>query len=235
MTNCKIRKTSNKTEPQAELNPDLSGACARKQMLFVAQWFKRLEARTTSEQSTITSLQNCIRRSQKHRSRGMAMVEIVFSIMLVGGLVVVALNTVVSSVMGRQITSDHNRGHLLAQELMSEILQRDYRENFEINTFGRELGETDGTRLHFDDVDDYDDWVASPPQTKDGTEYTDLTGWQRSVIVNFVSPTDFTMTSLENTGVKRIDVNVEHHGEITATLQSIRTKSYAIGKALRSD
>lgn len=189
---------------------------------------------TTSKQSSITSLQNCGRKSQKHRSHGMAMVEIVFSIMLVGGLVVAAIHTVGSSVMGRQITSDHNRGHLLAQELMSEILQNDYRENSEIITFGKELGETGGTRLHFDDVDDYDDWIASPPQTKDGTSYTNLTGWQRSVFVDYVIPTDFTITTFENTGVKRINVKVEHNGEVIATLQCIRTKSYAIREALRS-
>jgi len=175
------------------------------------------------------------RKSHKHRSRGMAMVEIIFSIMLVGGLVVVALNTVSSSVMGRQIISDHNRGHLLAQDLISEILQQNYRENSEIITFGKEPGETDGSRLHFDDVDDFDNWIASPPQTKDGTEYADLIGWQRSVFVDYVIPTDFTIISLENTGVKRINVKVEHDGEVIATLQSIRTNSYAISKALQSD
>jgi len=190
---------------------------------------------TTKKYFSITNLQNCEGRSLKYRLRGMAMVEIIFSIMLVGGLVVVALSTVSSSIMGKQIIGDRNRGHLLAQELMSEILQQNYREISEIITFGKELGETDGTRLSFDDVDDYDGWIASPPQTKDGTEYTDLTGWKRSVFVDYVLPTDFTITSLENTGVKRIDVIIEHHGEITATLQSIRTTSYATSKALRSD
>ena len=54
----------------------------------------------------------------------MTLAEIVLSILLVGGLLVAALNTVGSTVMTRQITSKRSRGHLLAQDLMSEILQK---------------------------------------------------------------------------------------------------------------
>lgn len=162
------------------------------------------------------------------------MVEIVFSILLVGGLMVAALNTLGVSLHARQITSNKSLAVMLAQDLISEIMQKEYRENNEMPTFGREVGELNGTRINFDDVDDYNNWVASPPQSMDGTVLPNLSGWQRSVTVFYVFPDDLQSTTNEDTGIKRIIVTIEKDGDFVIRLYSVKTSSEAISKSLRS-
>lgn len=164
----------------------------------------------------------------------MSMVEITFSIVLVGGLMVAALNTLSTAVHARQFTSNHSISYLLAQDLMTEILQQEYRENKEMVTFGREIGESDGTRLHFDDVDDYNNWSASPPQTKDGTVLPNLNGWQRNVSVMYVTADDLTQSSIVNDGIKNITITIVKDGITLTRLYSIKTSSESMSKALRS-
>lgn len=169
------------------------------------------------------------------RRRSMSMVEIVFSIMLVGGLLVAALNTLGVSVQARQITSNKSLAVMLAQDLISEIMQKEYRENREMVTWGREIGELDGTRINFDDVDDYNNWAASPPQSMDGTVLPNLPGWQRSVEVFYVLPDDLETTTTENTGVKRITVTINKDGDSITRLTCVKTSSESISKSLRSN
>ena len=166
--------------------------------------------------------------------RAMAMVEIVFSILLVGGLLVAALNTLGTSVQARQITSNKSLGVMLAQDLISEIMQKEYRENSQTISFGREVGELGGSRINFDDVDDYDNWLASPPQQKDGTVLPNLDGWQRSVVVYYVHPDNLENTTNENTGAKRITVTITRDGDTITRLFSVKTSSESMRKAIRS-
>lgn len=157
----------------------------------------------------------------RYMAPAFSLAETVMSIALVGGLLVVALNTVGNTASGRQKMSDRGRGQLLAQDLMAEILSQDYEEPVDAPTFGRESSETGGSRTNYDDVDDYDAWDSSPPEYRDGTAIGNLNGWRREVVVTWVDPDDLTAVSVTPTGVKRITVEVQRDGVPMAQLVAI--------------
>lgn len=163
--------------------------------------------------------------THRHRSRrrALTLVEMAVSIVLVGVGLVVALGTVGASKLSQLNVSTGRQGHMLAQDLMTEILMQDYEEPVDTPTFGRESGESDDHRSNYDDVDDYDGWSASPPQRKDGTDLVGLDDWERSVDVAWVNPSSDMAVVLTNTGVKRITVTVKYNNSPVATLVALKT------------
>ena len=154
---------------------------------------------------------------------GFTIVEAVFSIVLVSGLVVVALDTVGASTVARQKLGSRSHGRLLARDLMSEIMARPYAEPVETSGFGPESSETGGTRLNFDDVDDCDDWSASPPQLGDGSEIASLEDWGRSVAVDYINASNMDVVIASDAGVKRVTVTVTYKGAEVLSMVAIRT------------
>jgi len=155
--------------------------------------------------------------------RGLSLVEVAISIVIVGGVLTASLTTVAHSKMGLLNMGHGARGILLAQQLMTEILQTEYEEPDDTPGWGRESSESGGDRAERDDVDDYDGWSSSPPEYKDGTEIPNLDGWERQVTVRWVQPSDLTQTAISDTGIKRITVTVTHDGVPVADLTAIRT------------
>lgn len=160
------------------------------------------------------------------RPRGFSLVEATVSIVIVGIMLTAALNTVGASKMSLLGMSDRARGAMLAQDLMSEILQQAYEEPDDTVSFGRESGESGGSRAGYDDVDDYHNWSTKPPQNKDGTAIPDLDGWKRIVSVLQVDPADLPQSAFTDTGVKQITVTVKHHRATVATLIAVRTSAW---------
>jgi MSHA pilin protein MshD len=159
------------------------------------------------------------------QSRGLSLMEVVASTMIVGMMSVAALNS-----LGAATRSSHSIGNRavamgLADELMSEILQQPYEEPTQTVSFGRESGESATPRSGFDDVDDYNGWSQSPPQYRSGTTIPDRTNWTHRVQVSRVSPTNLTTTSVTDQGVKRITVTIEHDGEVVAEQIAFRTNT----------
>jgi len=151
------------------------------------------------------------------------MVEAVFSVVLVGGLVVVSLDTLGASKMAQRNLGDHTRGSLLASALMSEILNQSYQDPNETPIAGLELSENSLLRTTYDDVDDYINWTASPPQNRDGTTIPGLTGWQESVKIEVVDPANLNTKRTLDSGVKRITVTITHNNVVAATLVGVKT------------
>lgn len=166
------------------------------------------------------------RSSRRPTSRAFSMIETTVCILIVGITLVAALNTLGASVSGQSKTNDRSVGQLLAQALMSEILQQAYVEPVDTPAFGRESGESASSRANYDDVDDYDGYTESPPQMKDGTILTEYAGWQRTVSVNWASGLDFRANSLIDSGLKRIVVTVSHNGVTAATTTAVRSDSW---------
>ncbi len=161
---------------------------------------------------------------RRHVARqSMTMVESVVAMVIVSVMLVAALNTVGAARTGQRKMSDRARGMLLAQALMSEILQQDYQEPVDTPLFGRESSESAGDRAAYDDVDDYDGWTAMPLEYKDGSEMPNLTEWERTVSVVWADLNDLTQQSVSDTGVKRITVTVQRNGTTLAELVGIRT------------
>ena len=159
------------------------------------------------------------------------LVEAIVSIVIVGVMLVAALNTVAASQTTQRKMSDRNRAMLLAQDLMSEILRQPYEDpDYAPGSFGLGADEVgDGSRALWEDVDDYDGWKASPPQQKDGTLLAGFDGWTRGVVVNWVQGNDITAVSGVDTGVKRIVVTVTRDNLPLATLEALRTNAWDYG------
>lgn len=163
------------------------------------------------------------------RTLGFTLVEAVISIVLVGLLLVAAINTLGASALSKRNIEHQALGYPLAQDLMTEILIQAYEEPVDAINFGRESGEGGGSRANWDDVDDYDGWSARPPKAKDGVTLYGYDQWTRSVVVAFVKPTSLNNISAD-TGVKRITVMVAHNTTPVAELVAIRTVAWPIDK-----
>ncbi|GAB4187591.1 MAG: hypothetical protein Kow00105_02250 [Phycisphaeraceae bacterium] len=158
--------------------------------------------------------------------RGFTLVEAVMSILIVGLMLVAALNTVGASKVAQARQSEQVQGPMLAQDLLAEILSESFEEPVDTPGFGRESGESGGDRADWDDVDDYDGWSGSPPQAKDGTELPGLSGWERTVKVSWAVPNNPDLDSATATGIKKVTVTVRHQGRVVATLISLRSNAW---------
>jgi type II secretory pathway pseudopilin PulG len=176
----------------------------------------------------------------------MTLVEAVVSMTIVGIMLVAALNAVGTSTRGRQLRQQASQAAGLTQQLMAEILQAGYEEpedgivTFQDSTgdrfpvdleagasppvFGPEPGETDGTRMLFDDVDDYRAWQSTPPEERDGAPLPEHADWRREVAVAFVNP--LTLADLgtpTETGLKRVEVTVVNKDGRDTTLVALKS------------
>ncbi len=163
------------------------------------------------------------------RTPGFTLVEAVISIVLVGVLLVAAINTLGATAVSKRSIEHQALGYTLASDLMAEILNQAYEEPNDTPEFGRESSESGGDRTDWDDVDDYDGWSATPPETKDEEPLDGYDQWTRSVEVAFVNPTSLNDLG-GNTGVKRITVTASFKGVPAAELVAIRTQAWPNGK-----
>ncbi len=151
--------------------------------------------------------------------------EAAVSCALVGILLVAAMRTVGMSVVAQCRSAEQATGRLLADGLMAEVLAKAYEDPDTTPRFGLESGESSVSRAAFDDVDDYHGWSESPPEFPDGATMPDLTGWQRTVAVDWVDPSDPSRIVGWDTGAKRITVAVGHNGVAVCTRTAIRTEA----------
>ncbi len=186
-----------------------------------------MKSATAQSRSQVGSL-TLVNLLRPRGSRAFSMVETLLSVVLVGGRLVVALDTAGSAVAGRYMTQERGRGALLAQALMAEILPLSYEEPVDPPTFGRESGENGGDRAGYDDVDDYHTWTSNPPEYRDGTVLPGLSAWERAVVVDYVDPNDLTTVVGSDQGVKRITITVTRNEIVTASLVAVRALAYDV-------
>jgi hypothetical protein len=103
----------------------------------------------------------------------------------------------------------------LANDLMEEIKSRRFDENFfpdePGSTLGIDSGENADNRASFDDVDDYNGWQRTPPQSIDATVLSDFSRFTRSAAIDYVRLNGATWVySGTPTYYKRIIVTVSH-------------------------
>lgn len=155
-----------------------------------------------------------------------SLLEVVVSMFLMGTVMVVAMEALVSTSAGRSDNGNRAQALLLAQILVEEILDQPYLEIDAAAAFGPEAGEADsGTRADFDDVDDYHAWSASPPEDKNGVDLPLSGDWSREVLVRWVSAGDVEASSGSDEGWKRVEVTVEYKGQPAASLAVTVTRA----------
>ena len=168
-------------------------------------------------------------RDALHARCGFTLAESVVSILIVSVMLVAALNMVGSSTRTRQVQESTSRDLALAGDLLAEVLHADYAEPYTTVSWGPDSGENTGSREHFDDVDDYDGWSASPPESKTGGTLDGYEGWQRSVRVRYADPAQPDQNESFDSGLKRVQVSVTTDKGKTITLTGLRADggSYA--------
>ena len=157
--------------------------------------------------------------------RGVTLVEVVMSTMIVSILMVATLKALGAATSSSKSAGNRAVAIGLADDLMTEILKAKYVDPGSSPVFGLETGEGSTTRAAFNDVDDYNGWTEQPPQAKDGTVMANRSDWQRRVTVDWVTVIDPSKTSSTETGVKRIRVDVDYKGVNVVEQTAIRTDS----------
>ena len=159
------------------------------------------------------------------RVRAFTLVETVISILIIGVVVVATMNTVGAAKMAQFRHTSHSRALLLAQDLMTEILQHPYWDPVALGGLGAEGADT-GDRTPFDDIDDYKGWSASPPQYRDGSAIAWADGYGRQVNVIWIKDDDIGATSGAEKGIKMIMVTVTYNSQVLVELRAARTEEW---------
>ena len=140
--------------------------------------------------------------------RGLSQVEVVVSTVIVGVLMVASFSTIAASRRSQMSESNEVRGMAIAEALMAEITQLPMREPSCDCGYGPEAGETGTNRINFDDVDDYQNLIDSPPKSRTGTACAGYTDLSRMVAIDLVTTADWSAISATYVGVYRITVRV---------------------------
>jgi type II secretory pathway pseudopilin PulG len=141
----------------------------------------------------------------RYRRAGFSYVEILLAAVIISVLLVSALRLFGNIGRSRQTITEQDLSASLALQMIEEIKQLPYRDPLVPDEFGPGADET-ANRAAFDDIDDYDGWTASPPQSRDGTplnQYVDLT---RSVTVRYVAADNFELTAALDEGFKEVTI-----------------------------
>lgn len=157
---------------------------------------------------------------------GFSLIEVVVATLIVGVMMVAAMNTFGAFIRGEHRLALQSRGWLLAQDLASEILACQYEEPNGTPSFGRETGEASNSRAAYDDIDDYDNWQCSPPKNRDGSTIADHTGWTRTANVDWVALANPDLAVAAEQGLKRIVIEVTFQNEVVARLTALRAKAW---------
>lgn len=178
------------------------------------------EGRLRIAQRSVCNPKSAIRNP---KSPGFSLVEVVAATMIVGLMMVAALNSLGAATKSSQSIGNQAVALGLADELMAEILQLPYKDPSQTPVLGRESGEAASPRSGFDDIDDYNGYSQSPPRYRDGTVMPDRSDWRHSVSVSFVSPGNPTTAVGSDQGAKLISVVIEYQNETIEQQYAIRT------------
>ena len=157
------------------------------------------------------------------------MIEAVIAIVIVGTMLVAALNAAGAAVASRYKLLWRAQGQQLARALLSGILPLPYQDpsqdpNVPTLVLGCEAGETSTNRATFDDVDDFNGYQQAPPLALDGGALTSESTWSWSATVEWVNPLSPGGTAVSaETNAKRITVTVIRDKAPIATLVGLRT------------
>lgn len=167
---------------------------------------------------------NAVPRRRCSLLRGLTLLEVTVSTLIVGCLMVASLQSVGNMSRTTVTTNQVHDGQSLAQDLLREILAQSYSDPADATatTWKAESGETN--RAAFDDIDDYDDWSESPVTDAAGNALAGYSGWSRTVIVRKLNTSDFSARSdtSTDTGLRSVIVTATSPAGKTTTLSVYR-------------
>lgn len=166
------------------------------------------------------------------RRRGLTLIDATISIVIVGVLVVSALQATGAVARSRVIQQDRAQAMALARTLMSEVTQESYVDPDGGLVLSPEVGET---RTTYDDVDDYNGLNQSPPRDRNNAILSDFSSWRWQAAVSYMDASLLNVVLGSDTGIKRITVTVTSPTGKLTTLQAIRSSVSAYEKNLTGE
>lgn len=163
--------------------------------------------------------------ARRDRAVGFTLVESVFAMVILSTMYIAVLGTIGGTKRSRYQLHESIRGQMLAETMLAEIIQRDYKDANEFfPSIGLEFDELSLTdRRGYDDVDDYHGHSKSPPELEDGSPRTGLPNWRRAVTVEWVDGTTPTAPMGYDTGLKRVTVSVYQGDRLVARRYMLRS------------
>ena len=163
-----------------------------------------------------------IQRATTTPETGFTLLEVVLALVLMGMVLVGVSGMYHAIIRSSGRSRDLSIAVNLAQGLMEEIKGKAFEEPDDDPDFGPEIAgtpaepavDTATDRTLYDDVDDYNGWTRTPPENilgaaMDGSGVMpDYTAFTRSVIVEYVSESDFDSPDPGPTDAKKIAVTV---------------------------
>lgn len=162
--------------------------------------------------------------SGRCRRSGLTLAEVVVSSLLVGLLLVSALQSSAGVVRNWSAATDAYRMAHLADQMVSEIVQHTYEDPNGSPVFGLEAGEGATVRESWNDTDDYHGWTASPPRERDGTVMSEFSGWTRAVSVRLATVSDPALTPGADEGLKLVEVTVTSPSGASFVRSALRSR-----------
>ncbi len=173
---------------------------------------------------------------QSKRRTGLGLVEVIVSSLVVGVMLVAALETLGAVLRTQKANSTRLVGPNLAMELMSEIMSQPYKDpQANGSTLGLDSGESTGNRVAFDDVDDYANYDQIGIEDKDGSSRIELSNWRQQVEVRWMSLALGILNDILETDLKRIVVTVTSPTGEVSTLTAFRSKVGMLEQAPATD
>lgn len=146
--------------------------------------------------------------TRSNHRQAFTLIEATISIILVGLVLVGALNTVGASQTAQKNGGDRLLAVTLADDLMREVL----------NPPPAATVAAGGTRQSFTGYADYSGWTSTPPVDRDGIEVPGANGMNRTVAIALTSSTALDTPTTDG-NIIRVIVTVSRGGRELATLR----------------
>ena len=156
------------------------------------------------------------------RSKGFTLLEILIAVILVGVSIAALVVANTSFTLANGTGADISTAEFLVEQIRELTATLPVMDPDTTNpTFGIEGGET--TLADYDDVDDFDNFVFSPPIAADRTVLNDFAAFSQQVIVQNVSASNFdTVVADGSSDFFRITVTVSLNGNQLSSTSWIR-------------
>lgn len=167
-----------------------------------------------------------VQRNYKKCRAGFSLFEVVGALLITAVLITASSRTIAAAKMRERRTLDQISEIYLANELLNETQLQAFSEPDDVPVFGLEAGESGSNRLLYDDIDDYNGLIESPPKRRDGTAWSEFSAVTRSVKVDWVSDTPPHTTQTSASGLKRVEVSIIRDGNVILKMTAYRSAGF---------
>lgn len=142
----------------------------------------------------------------KKQTAAFTLIELIVTILFASMAILALVMILEESLKNLERQKRIRAAGVLAEELLNEIRSKKYEDPQFPTNFGPEIWAGETNRLAYDDVDDYDGWIQSPPRTVEGLFLPGVTAFTWQTVVENVPENDFNAPAVpdKSTDFKRI-------------------------------